>query len=135
LYVLLIPPMHATCPTHFIFLDFVTLILFVKHTQSSLAFCYILTLRSKCFPQRCSQTSSTYEGVSKSFQTGFLEWELQMVQLSATICICIAILWVSLVSFAAITLCIASQVLIVVYFVMIQSRNFWIPPCIFFPAA
>jgi len=34
----------------------------------------------------------TYEGVSKSFRTGRLEWELQMVQ-----CSCIAILWVSLV--------------------------------------
>jgi hypothetical protein len=32
-----------------------------------------------------------------------------MVQLSATRCSCIAILWVSLVSFAAITLCVASQ--------------------------
>jgi hypothetical protein len=32
-----------------------------------------------------------------------------MVQLSATRCNCIAILWVSLVRFAAITLCVASQ--------------------------
>jgi hypothetical protein len=32
-----------------------------------------------------------------------------MVQLSATRCSCIAILWVSLVSFAAITLCVTSQ--------------------------
>jgi hypothetical protein len=39
--------------------------------------------------------------VSKSFRTGRLERELQMVQLSATRCSCIAILWVSLVSFAA----------------------------------
>jgi hypothetical protein len=51
----------------------------------------------------------TYKGVSKSFWTGCLEWELQMVQLSATRCNCIAILWVSLVSFVAITLCVASQ--------------------------
>jgi hypothetical protein len=43
----------------------------------------------------------TYEGVSKSFWTGRLERELNMVQLSATRCSCIAILWVSLVSFAA----------------------------------
>jgi len=49
------------------------------------------------------------EGVSKSFRTGRLERELQMVQLSATECSCIAILWVSLVSFAATTLCVASQ--------------------------
>jgi hypothetical protein len=33
-----------------------------------------------------------YEAVSKSFQTGLLERELQMVQLSATRCSCIAIL-------------------------------------------
>jgi hypothetical protein len=43
------------------------------------------------------------EGVSKSFRNGRLERELQMVQLSATVCSCIAILLVSLVSFAAIT--------------------------------
>jgi hypothetical protein len=40
-----------------------------------------------------------YEGVSNIFRTG-LERELQMVQLSAIRCSCIAILWVSLVSFA-----------------------------------
>jgi hypothetical protein len=64
---------------------------------------------------------SVYEGVSKSFGTGHLERELQMVQLSATRCSCIAILWVSLVSFAAITFCVASQRLIPkvsVYFVI-----------------
>jgi hypothetical protein len=32
-----------------------------------------------------------------------------MIELSATKCNCIAILWVSLVSFDAVTLCIASQ--------------------------
>jgi hypothetical protein len=37
-----------------------------------------------------------------------------MVQFSATRCSCISILWVSLVSFAAITLCIASQRVFVV---------------------
>jgi hypothetical protein len=51
----------------------------------------------------------THEGVSKSFRTGHLEQELQMIQLSATRCCCITILWVSLVSFATITLCVASQ--------------------------
>jgi hypothetical protein len=51
----------------------------------------------------------TYEGISKSFRAGRLERELQMVQLSATRCSCIVILWVRLVSFAAITLCVASQ--------------------------
>jgi hypothetical protein len=50
-----------------------------------------------------------YEGVSRSFRTGRLARELQMVQLSATRCSCVGILWVSLVSFAAITLCVASQ--------------------------
>jgi hypothetical protein len=50
-----------------------------------------------------------YEGVSKSFRTGRLERELQMLQLSATRCNCIAILWVSLVTFAVINLCVASQ--------------------------
>jgi hypothetical protein len=35
---------------------------------------------------------ASYEGVSKSFRTGRLERELQMVQLSVTICSCIAIL-------------------------------------------
>jgi hypothetical protein len=72
-----------------------------------------------------------YEGVSKSFRTGRLERELQMVHLSATRCSFIAILWVSLVSFAAITLCIASQRAIQnvsVYFLMIQSGNVWIHP-------
>jgi hypothetical protein len=34
----------------------------------------------------------THDGVSKSFRTGRLERELQMVQLSATKCSCIAIL-------------------------------------------
>jgi hypothetical protein len=68
-----------------------------------------------------------YEDVSKSFQTGRLERELQMVQLSATRCSCIAILWVSPVSFAAITLCVASQrvfiVLLLVYFVIESVRK------------
>jgi hypothetical protein len=48
-------------------------------------------------------------GVSKSFRTGRLEQELQIIKLSATRCSCIAILWVSLVSFTNITLCVASQ--------------------------
>jgi hypothetical protein len=41
--------------------------------------------------------------------TGCLERELQMVQLSATRYSCVAVLWVSLVSFAAMALCIASE--------------------------
>jgi hypothetical protein len=69
--------------------------------------------------------------VSKSFRTDRLERELQMVQLSATRCSYIAILWVILVSFAAITLCPASQrvfIVVVFYFVTTQSGNFWIHP-------
>jgi hypothetical protein len=50
-----------------------------------------------------------YEGVSKSFRNDRLEPELQMVQLSATRCSCIAISRVSLVSFVAITPYVASQ--------------------------
>jgi hypothetical protein len=66
------------------------------------------------------------EGVSKSFRTGRLDRELQMVQLSATRCNCIVILWVSLVSFAAITLCVASQrefIVALVYFVIDSDRK------------
>jgi len=47
--------------------------------------------------------------LSKSFRTGRLKRELQMVELSSPRCSFIAILWVSLVSFAAITLYVASQ--------------------------
>jgi hypothetical protein len=66
-----------------------------------------------------------YEGVSKSFRTGRLERELQTVQLSATRCSFIAILWVSLVGFAAITLCVAPQLvfIVVVYFVIDSVRK------------
>jgi hypothetical protein len=60
---------------------------------------------------------TAHDSVSKSVWTGCLEQELQMVQLSATRCSCITILWASLVSFAAITLCVASWVSVVVYFV------------------
>jgi hypothetical protein len=67
-----------------------------------------------------------YEGVSKSFRTRCLERELQMVQLSATGCSFVAILWVSLVSFTAITLCVASQrvfIAVSVYFVIDSVRK------------
>jgi hypothetical protein len=48
-----------------------------------------------------------------------------MIQLSATRCSCDAILWDSLVSFAAITLCVASQqvFIVVVYFVIDSVRK------------
>jgi hypothetical protein len=88
---------------------------------------FLVVYRPKC---------CTYQGVSKSFRTGRLERELQMVQFSATGCSCIAIFCVSLVSFAAITLCVASQRLIPkvsIYFVTTQSGNFWIHPHISVP--
>jgi hypothetical protein len=73
-----------------------------------------------------------YDGVSKSFCTGRLEQELQMVQLSTTRCSCIAILWVILVSFVSITLCIVSQrvfiVIVVVYFVIDSIRKLLVTP-------
>jgi hypothetical protein len=70
-----------------------------------------------------------YEGVSTSFRTGRLKRELRMVRLSATRCSCIAILWVSLAIFAAITLCVAFQrVFIFVISLSTQSGNFWIHP-------
>jgi hypothetical protein len=78
---------------------------------------------------------SSYEGVSRSFRTGRLERENQVVQLSATGCSCITILWFSLVSFAAITRCVASQRVFVVVVaaaavisLSTQSGNFWIHP-------
>jgi hypothetical protein len=53
-----------------------------------------------------------------------------MVQLSATKCSCIAILWVSLVSFDAITLCVVSQRVLMLLFISLStySGNFWIYP-------
>jgi len=65
---------------------------------------------------------SAYEGVSRSFRTGCLERKLQMVYLSATKCSYIAILWVSLVSFAAITLYVASQRVSIMYI------SLWLSP-------
>jgi hypothetical protein len=62
--------------------------------------------------------NSSYKGVSRSFKTCCLEQELQMVKLSATRCSCITILWVSVVHFATITFCVASQqVFVIVYFI------------------
>jgi hypothetical protein len=96
------------------------------HGSVSTFFCVVLscpvqveTLRRTNPPSKESYQMSNYESVSKSFRNGRLERELQMVQLSASRCNCIAILWISLLSFAAIALC-------VVYFVVTQSGNFWI---------
>jgi hypothetical protein len=66
-----------------------------------------------------------YEAVSKSFRKTRLERELQMVQLSAALCSCIAVLRVSLVSFAAVNLRVTSQPVffVVVYFVIESVRK------------
>jgi hypothetical protein len=75
---------------------------------------------------QCQSRKRIYQGVSKSFRTGHLERELQMVQLPATRFSCIAILWVSLVSFDVITLFVASQRVIPnvsVYFVIDSVRK------------
>jgi hypothetical protein len=69
-----------------------------------------------------------YKGVSKSFQSGHLEQELQMVQLSAAKCSYITILWGSLVNFAAITLCAASQW---VFIVVSLLFCYWLSPEMF----
>jgi hypothetical protein len=70
-----------------------------------------------------------YKCVSKSFRTGRLELEPQTVQLSAIRCSCIAILWVSLVGFAAINLCVASQrVFVFVNFVIDLVRKLLYTP-------
>jgi hypothetical protein len=80
--------------------------LFCLAKQKKVSFQLLMVLdNSKGFNDR---TLSIYEGVSKSFWTGSLERELQMVQLSATRRTCIAILCVSLVSFATIILHVAS---------------------------
>jgi hypothetical protein len=60
--------------------------------------------------------------------SGLAAWSvnLQMVQLPATRCSCIAIWRVSLVNFAAITLCVASQrvfTLVSIYFVIESVRK------------
>jgi hypothetical protein len=66
-----------------------------------------------------------YEDVSKSFRTGRQERELPM-DTADIWCSFIAILWVSPVSFAAITLCVASQRVtpkVSVYFVIDSIRK------------
>jgi hypothetical protein len=82
--------------------------------------------QSHTYNVEVSNACSVYECVSKSFRTGRLERELQMAELSATRYSCIAILWVNLVSFVAITLCVASQRVITkvsVYFVIDSVRK------------
>jgi hypothetical protein len=78
-----------------------------------------------CIAMLLHTLTKLYEGVSKSFQTGHLELELQMVQLSAIRCNYITNFWVSLVSFAAITLSVASQqvFIVVIYFIIDSVRK------------
>jgi hypothetical protein len=67
-----------------------------------------------------------YDGVSKSFRTGPpVARTANGISLSATRYCCFAILWVSLVSLAAIILCVASQrvFIVVVYFVIDSVRQ------------
>jgi hypothetical protein len=64
-----------------------------------------------------------YEGVSKTLRTGRLELQLQMAQLSATSRSCIAILWVSLVSFVAIIIRVAPQRMFIVVSVIDSFRK------------
>jgi hypothetical protein len=77
-------------------------------------------------PYRPACSPALYDSVSKSSRTGRLERELHMVQLSATRWSCIAILYVSLKSFAAITFRVASQrefTVVSVYFVIDSLRK------------
>jgi hypothetical protein len=67
-----------------------------------------------------------YEGAPRSFRTGSLERELQMVEPFATRCSFIAILWVSLVCFTAITLCVAFQWEFIFISLSTQSQKFWV---------
>jgi hypothetical protein len=78
-----------------------------------------------------SEPQALYGGVSKNFPNWPPERELQMVQLSASRCSCMAILWVSIVSLAAITLCVTFQRVfnfVIVIYLSTQSGNFWIHP-------
>jgi len=82
----------------------------------------------------CKYVCLNLRGLIQNFRTGRLDLELQMVHLSAVRCSCIAILWVSLVSFAAVTLCVASQRVynvVSVHFLIDSVRKIWIHPRIF----
>jgi hypothetical protein len=75
-----------------------------------------------------SATVALREWVVRGCIRKFPDWttgaRTQMVQFSATRCRCIDILWVSLLSFAAVTLCVASQrVFVVVYFIIDSVRK------------
>jgi hypothetical protein len=89
---------------------------------------------AQCTTRFQARMCCMYEGVSKSFRTVHLERELQMVQLSATRCSCMAILWANPVSFVAITLCVASQwacIVVNIYFVIDSVRKLLDTPSYF----
>jgi hypothetical protein len=97
-------------------------------------FIYVRQLRIYWLSSRWQPTSvselggflrTIYDGVSKSFRNCRPERELQMVLLSADRCSFTTLLWVSLVSFTAITLCVASRVFIIVsvYYVIDSVRK------------
>jgi hypothetical protein len=100
------------------------LYLYFLNIGSRLRWMYSFTFRP-LYPEGREKLSVMYEGVSRSFRTGSLERELQIVQLSATKCSFTLILWVSLVSFASVTLCVASQRLfiVVVHFIIDSVRK------------
>jgi hypothetical protein len=45
---------------------------------------WLTVLIAIIFSSASAESGKNYEGVTKSFRTGRLEWELQMIQLSAT---------------------------------------------------
>jgi hypothetical protein len=106
-----------------------------RFSQSVTLKCRIVDLQGiswriyRCMVDLSAYRIYRYEGVSKSFRTGRLDRELQMIELSATRCSCIAILWVSLVSYAAITFCIAFNerllLLLLLFDLHNKFRNIW----------
>jgi hypothetical protein len=79
----------------------------------------------------CKIHSLSSKNVIRGCVQKFLTGSISANGIAVTRCRFIAILWVSLVSFAIVTLCVASQWVIPkvsVYFVMTQSGNFWIHP-------
>jgi hypothetical protein len=66
----------------------------IKASATDSPGCYVVRQYKPWFDEECAKLliSCSYEDVYKSFRTGRLERELQMVQLSATRCSCIAIL-------------------------------------------
>jgi hypothetical protein len=117
-----IPSQYSLCYPFFlgtpISLDYVLISQYFLHYTTS--FLFICSSSSMRIPYATrSFLGTTYEGVSKSFWTGWLEQELQMIQLSATRYSYTTTLQVSLESLATITLHVASQqVFIVAYFVI-----------------